>query len=114
MPKWMVDFPEKAQHSFLFLDPREATIMATRIERDRADLIPAPFTWAEIFRQFLDPKLYGFSALLFILVSTVQVTLPSTFNSLLLVEPCLDGSVLFFANHVSQKRPSFQSILIRT
>ena len=97
----MVDFPEKAHHSFHFLDTREATIMASRIERDRADLIPSPFTWSEIIRHFLDPMLYGFSALLFILVSMMQVKSLRTFYSLLTAEPCFDGLVLFSTNYVS-------------
>ena len=82
--------------------------MAARIERDRADLIPSPFTWSEIFRHFLDPKLYGFSALLFILVSGVQVAYPIIFNDLRLVVPGLDGVGLFSANHVSQERKTMQ------
>ena len=68
----MVDFPEKAQHSFHFLSIREAEIMAKRIEHDRGDVIPSPFSWTEVMGHFLDPKLYGFCALFFILVSTVQ------------------------------------------
>ncbi|KAL8751538.1 MAG: hypothetical protein Q9184_006039, partial [Pyrenodesmia sp. 2 TL-2023] len=31
------------------------------------DVIPAPFSWPEVFRHFLDPKLYGFAASFFLL-----------------------------------------------
>ena len=41
----------------------------SRIEKDRGDVVPSPFTWSEIMRQFLDLKIYGFSVTLFCHVS---------------------------------------------
>ena len=64
---WIVDFPERSDHSFYFLDKREADIMVSRIQRDRRDGLPAPFSWKEIFRHFLDLKLYGFATSFFLL-----------------------------------------------
>ena len=64
---WMVDFPDKAHESFFFLDRKEANLAVARIQRDRKDAIPVPFSWSEIFRHFLDPKIYGFAVLLFLL-----------------------------------------------
>ena len=64
----MVDFPEQAHRNFHFLNIREAKIMVARIQHDRGDVLPSVFSWPEVFRHFLDPKLYGFCALFFILV----------------------------------------------
>lgn len=64
---WIVDFPEYSDQSFLFLTKDEAHIATWRINRDRGDVIPAPFSWPEVFRHFLDPKLYGFAASFFLL-----------------------------------------------
>ncbi|KAL8772307.1 MAG: hypothetical protein Q9209_002519 [Squamulea sp. 1 TL-2023] len=64
---WIIDFPEYSDRSFKFLNSEEARIATSRIQRDRGDVIPAPFTWREIFRHFLDPKIYGFAASFFLL-----------------------------------------------
>ncbi|KAL8723403.1 MAG: hypothetical protein Q9225_000319 [Loekoesia sp. 1 TL-2023] len=64
---WIVDFPEHSDQSFLFLSKDEAHVAASRIQRDRGDVIPAPFSWTEILRHFLDPKVYGFAASFFLL-----------------------------------------------
>ena len=64
---WIVDFPERSDQSFCFLSKDEAHIASSRIQRDRGDVIPAPFSWTEIFRHFLDPKIYGFAASFFLL-----------------------------------------------
>ena len=65
---WMVDFPEKANLSFHFLDEAETKRAVARIQIDRGDVDPNPFTWTEILRHFLDPKIYGFAAMFFLLV----------------------------------------------
>ena len=75
----MVDFPEKAHRSFYFLNIREAEVMAKRIEHDRGDVIPLPFSWTEVLGHFLDPKLYGFCALFFILASTLRAAASATY-----------------------------------
>lgn len=64
---WMVDFPEKAGNSFCFLSESEIELAMERIRDDRGDVIPDPFSWKKIFVHFLDPKLYGFSVLFFLL-----------------------------------------------
>ena len=67
---WIVDFPEKAHLSLHFLSDEETKIAVSRIEKDRGDVVPTPFTWAVVLRNFLDPKIYGFAAQFFLLVST--------------------------------------------
>ncbi|KAI4187860.1 MAG: hypothetical protein L6R41_002522 [Letrouitia leprolyta] len=64
---WIVDFPEFSDKSFRFLTTDEAHIAAARVQRDRGDVIPTPFSWLEIFKHFLDPKIYGFAASFFLL-----------------------------------------------
>jgi len=64
---WMVDFPEKAQRSFWFLNEKETKLAVARIQRDRGDVQPAPFAWPEILQHFLDPKVYGFAPTFFLL-----------------------------------------------
>ena len=60
---WIVDFLEDAQYSFLFLSGRETNLVVARIQRDRSDVIPTPFSWSEVFRQFLDLKICGFAVI---------------------------------------------------
>lgn len=62
---WIVDFPENSERSFRFVTQAEKEEAVSRIERDRGDVIPAPFSWAEIMKQFLDLKVYGFALTLF-------------------------------------------------
>lgn len=64
---WIVDFPECSDQSFHFLSKEEARIATARIQRDRGDVVPAPFTWKEVLRHFLDPKVYGFAVSFFLL-----------------------------------------------
>lgn len=64
---WMVDFPENAHRSFLFLSEREAHQAASRIQDDRADLVPEPFSWGLLLANFRDWKIYGFACMYFIL-----------------------------------------------
>ncbi|KAL8662279.1 MAG: hypothetical protein Q9168_008284 [Polycauliona sp. 1 TL-2023] len=64
---WIVDFPEKSHNSFRFLTKEEAHIATARIQRDRGDVNPAPFTLREVLRHFLDLKIYGFAASFFLL-----------------------------------------------
>ena len=69
---WMVDFPENAHQSFKFLTKEEAQIAAGRIEKDRGDVEPEPFSWKKVLVHAADPKVYGFCTLYFLqnLVST--------------------------------------------
>lgn len=69
---WMVDFPEHAHKSFYFLTPHESSIASSRIEKDRGDVQPDPFTWSKVLIHATDVKVYGFCTLYFLqnLVST--------------------------------------------
>lgn len=64
---WIVDFPEQSDNSFCFLDEAEGKLAVARIQRDRGDVLPTPFSWSEILKHFLDPKVYGFAATFFLL-----------------------------------------------
>jgi len=64
---WMVDFPEKANSSFRFLSTKEMESAVARIQQDRGDVKLTPFTWSNVLRHFLDPKIYGFAAMFFLL-----------------------------------------------
>jgi hypothetical protein len=63
----MIDFPEKAAKSVWFLSEPEIELALERIRADRGDVIPDPFSWKKVLVNFLDPKLYGFSVLFFLL-----------------------------------------------
>ena len=95
---WMVDFPERAQLSFFFLDKDEAERAVARIQSDRGDVKPAPFSWSEVLSQFLDLNLYGFAAMFFLLVCYI---IPTTIvSNLPRLEPSFDRLVILFANYV--------------
>jgi len=64
---WIIDFPENAEQSFYFLDEAETKIALARIQDDRGDVQPTPFSWPEVLKHFLDPKVYGFAATFFLL-----------------------------------------------
>lgn len=64
---WMVDFPENAQQSFMFLDEQETKTAVARIQRDRSDVLLTAFSWGEVLKHFLDLKVYGFAVTFFLL-----------------------------------------------
>lgn len=64
---WMVDFPENAHRSFYFLSDSETRLASQRIQADRDDVVPEPFSWSKIVVNFRDPKIYGFSCMFFLL-----------------------------------------------
>lgn len=66
---WVVDFPENAEQSFYFLDKEETELAVKRIQQDRGDVLAAPFSWHEVLPHFLDPKVYAFAVMFFLLVS---------------------------------------------
>ena len=66
---WIVDFPENAEQSFYFLDKEETELAVKRIQQDRGDVIATPFSWHEVLSHFLDPKIYAFAVMFFLLVS---------------------------------------------
>ncbi|KAJ5286832.1 hypothetical protein N7478_002518 [Penicillium angulare] len=64
---WMVDFPENSARSFYFLSEAEAQVASQRIQKDRDDLVPEPFSWAKLLSSFRDIKIYGFACMFFLL-----------------------------------------------
>ncbi|OTB17788.1 hypothetical protein K445DRAFT_315540 [Daldinia sp. EC12] len=64
---WMVDFPEEAHRSFWFLTPEEQELAVARINADRKDVEPDPFSWGKVFVHARDPKVYGFACMFFLL-----------------------------------------------
>ncbi|EXJ88528.1 hypothetical protein A1O1_05458 [Capronia coronata CBS 617.96] len=65
---WMVDFPDRSENSFLFLSEEEQDLAMSRINDDRRDAgKPEPFRLSAILVHFLDPKLYVFCVLFFLL-----------------------------------------------
>ncbi|KAI1769903.1 putative MFS transporter [Hypoxylon cercidicola] len=64
---WMVDFPEEAHRSFWFLTPEEQDLAVARINADRKDVQPDPFSWGKVFVHAKDPKVYGFACMFFLL-----------------------------------------------
>ncbi|KAI1762571.1 putative MFS transporter [Hypoxylon sp. FL1150] len=64
---WMVDFPEEAHRSFWFLTPAEQELAVARINADRKDVQPDPFSWGKVFVHARDPKVYGFACMFFLL-----------------------------------------------
>lgn len=57
---WLiVDFP--SSHRCKFLTEREKEIVATRVQRDRADAQPDGLTWGKLGRYVLDLKLWGYA-----------------------------------------------------
>lgn len=71
---WMIDFPEQARNSLWFLTPEEQDIAISRIEKDRKDVEPDPFTWSKVLVHATDLKVYGF-AILFFLLNLVSTSL---------------------------------------
>lgn len=64
---WIVDFPENSHKSFRFLSRKEQLLAETRISEDRGDVKPEAFSWSRCLVHFLDPKLYGFCMMFFLL-----------------------------------------------
>jgi len=64
---WIVDFPENAQKSFVFISAEEQDLAVSRISKDRRDVNATKFSFGQCIIHFTDPKIYGFSALCFLL-----------------------------------------------
>ncbi|RMD44148.1 hypothetical protein DV735_g951, partial [Chaetothyriales sp. CBS 134920] len=139
---WMVDFPERSQHSFRFLTAEESALAVERINADRQDAgdldddsnasSKDPLTMSKVLLPFLDPKLYIFSILFFLLniVSTalsyfLPIILQSGFGfsankSIILSTPPYYYSVIpvilssWFADRFSLRGPviSFNAICV--
>ncbi|KAH8673322.1 putative MFS transporter [Xylariales sp. PMI_506] len=64
---WIVDFPDQAHRTPWFLSPEEQRLAVARIQRDRKDVEPDPFSWGKVFVHARDPKVYGFACMMFLL-----------------------------------------------
>lgn len=67
----LVDFPDKAHKSWKFLNEREAKFIIDRVNRDRGDAKPEPFSVAKFFKGGMDIKIWGFAMIFF---NTTTVT----------------------------------------
>ncbi|KAL3473212.1 major facilitator superfamily domain-containing protein [Aspergillus californicus] len=68
---FVVDFPDKGFNTWGFLNERECAFILRRLNRDRADAHPEPFSIVKFLRPALDPKIWGF-ALIFFSLTTVS------------------------------------------
>lgn len=57
----LVDFPDKAHTSFHFLNLRETKFIIDRVNKDRGDAKPEPFTARKFLGAGLDIKIWGFA-----------------------------------------------------
>ncbi|PGH02077.1 hypothetical protein GX51_04890 [Blastomyces parvus] len=64
----IIDFPDKAQKTG-FLTAEEADFIKDRIEKDRADSLSDPLTWAKVGEHLKDGKLWAF-AIMFMSTTT--------------------------------------------
>lgn len=65
---WVPHFPERAAETVKFLTEPEIKHVLAKINRDRQDAgKPEPFTIKAVLVPFLDPKLYAFAVLFFLL-----------------------------------------------
>ncbi|KAJ4292749.1 hypothetical protein N0V90_009412 [Kalmusia sp. IMI 367209] len=67
----LVDFPDKAHKSWKFLNERETKFIIARVDRDRGDAKPQPFSAAKFFRAGTDVKIWGYAMIFF---NTTTVT----------------------------------------
>ncbi|KAF2853492.1 phthalate transporter-like protein [Plenodomus tracheiphilus IPT5] len=67
----LVDFPDKAHKSWKFLNEREARYIIDRVDRDRGDAKPEPWSVAKFFKGGADLKVWGFAMIFF---NTTTVT----------------------------------------
>jgi len=57
----IVDFPDKAHKSWKFLNEREAKFIIERVDRDRGDAKPEPFSAPKFFGASTDWKIWGYA-----------------------------------------------------
>lgn len=67
----LVDFPDKAHKSWKFLNEREVKFIIDRVDRDRGDAKPEPWSLAKFFKGGADIKIWGFAMIFF---NTTTVT----------------------------------------
>ncbi|EER39755.1 conserved hypothetical protein [Histoplasma capsulatum var. duboisii H88] len=73
----IIDFPDKAQKTG-FLTEREAVFIENRIEKDRADAVNDPLTWAKCGEHLKDLKLWAFA---FMFMSTTTPAYAFAYSS---------------------------------
>ncbi|KAF9889375.1 hypothetical protein FE257_007485 [Aspergillus nanangensis] len=66
---FVVDFPDKAHKAWGFLSEQECAFVLRRLNRDRADADPEPFTMKKFLSPSLDPKIWGFGLIFFSLTT---------------------------------------------
>ena len=72
----LVDFPDKADQSWRFLNTDERDFIVRRINKDRDDAIPEKFTLARFLRPALDIKIWILAFIsLYVLPATVTIVL---------------------------------------
>jgi hypothetical protein len=57
----IVNFPEHSGKLWKFIDEREAAFVVARIEKDRGDAIPEPFSIGIYLKNALDLKVWAFA-----------------------------------------------------
>lgn len=65
---FVVDFPDRAYKAWGFLSEKECAFVLRRLNRDRADASPEPFSLGKFLRPALDLKIWAF-AFIFLSVS---------------------------------------------
>ncbi|KAI9373919.1 major facilitator superfamily domain-containing protein [Aspergillus egyptiacus] len=66
---FVVDFPDKGYNTWGFLNERECAFIIRRLNRDRADANPEPFSLIKFLRPALDLKIWGFAFIFFSLTT---------------------------------------------
>lgn len=67
----LVDFPDKAHKSWKFLNEREVKFIINRVDKDRGDAKPEPFSIKKFLGAATDIKIWGFAMIFF---NTTTVT----------------------------------------
>ena len=57
---FVVDFPDRASKAWGFLSEKECAFVLRRLNRDRADANPEPFSLGKFLRPALDLKIWAF------------------------------------------------------
>ncbi|WEW56246.1 hypothetical protein PRK78_001685 [Emydomyces testavorans] len=66
---FIVDFPDKADKAWGFLNAREREFIIRRLNKDRGDADPEPFSLVKFLRPALDLKIWGFAMIFFCLTT---------------------------------------------
>ncbi|KAL3442913.1 major facilitator superfamily domain-containing protein [Aspergillus insuetus] len=66
---FLVDFPDKGHKAWGFLTQQECAFIMRRLDRDRADAQPEPFSLSKFLRPALDLKVWGLGMIFFCLTT---------------------------------------------